>query len=358
MSNYFRLGFALLICLVVPAIALASDSHIPAVSLTEISNQTPSASADYSVTFSTDFGIGAGGGMVIRFFPIDDAGTLGDSSTAGFDFSATTFTSSTITATGTAVSGGTEYSLNFTNSVPAGEQSFTLSGIENSATEASYVMGLSVTMNPTSADFTTSDNFEIATDPCSGIVTTELATLTADPFGTNVLVMRSDAVNGTASTYTLAYATSQEAIDNDTATSVDMTTATTATVQTLDPKTLYYVQVRALDSNNCVLEQSVVTATTEKTLATQRYVKPTVKKIAKQSAVVKWTSDDYVSSYDLQLWSKNKLRKTFKNLTVLKRSLGKDVLKPGKTYQVRVRATYDTAETTRWSKFSEFTTKE
>lgn len=100
-----------------------------------------------------------------------------------------------------------------------------------------------------------------------------------------------------------------------------------------------------------------VSATTQRAIAKQRYAKPTVNKITKRTAVVHWVEHDYVATYDLQLWSKTKLLKRFNNLTALKKALTKKQLQSGKLYKVRVRADYSTAETTRWSKFKQFTTK-
>lgn len=354
----FRLSLTLLVAAFFPITTLASDSHIPAVVVDTISSQAPGASANYTIRFSTEFGIAAGGSMLVRVFPVDSAGALGDSTASGFDFSSTTFSSETIIGSGSAVGAGTEYSISFPSSVPSGEQSFTLSNIVNSATEGDYALGLSVTMNPTANDFTTSDSFAITADPCASIITTEFTEITATAFGTNAIITRSDAVSDAAVSYALVYATSQEAIDTDTATTADMTTVATTTVQDLLAKTLYYFQVRALDSNNCVLEQTTVTATTEKTLSGQRYSKPRVKKIKRTSALVKWSGDDFVETYDMQLWSKNKLKKTFKNLIKLQKALDKKFLNPTTKYEVRVRANYTTGETTRWSKNFLFTTKE
>ncbi len=335
-----------------PLVGQAADTRVTSISVDTLSDQTPGVSANYTVSFHTTESLDS---INLRFFPVTD-GTVGSSTSAGFSFANTTVSSDDFTATGISVSNDTEYTVMFSSTLASGDYTFTLNSVTNSSTEGDYTLGGSTAFNATDSDFTTADPFLISTDPCITITTVELADITATSFGTNASVTRGES-DPVGTTYTLAYATSQEEIDNDTASTTAMTTITETVVEDLTAQTLYYFQVSALDVNNCVLARTSVSATTERAIADKRYTKPTVNKITKRTAVVHWQDKDYVDSYDLQLWSKTKLLKRFNNLSTLKKALTKRYLKSGKTYKVRVRADYTTEETTRWSKFTKFSTK-
>lgn len=338
----------------VPTLTQATDLNISTVTINSISAITPSTTADYSVTFDVAFGILF---LNVRFYPVATDDTLGDSALSGFDFSSTTYSSDTLPSGTTLVlNDNSEFSIAFDSLITTGTYTITLHDVQNTATAGNYKMGLTTTINATDADFVKSDAFAITTDSCVDITTTELADVTATSFGTNVSVTRGDSTT-TPTSYTLAYARTQAAIDDNTASTVDMTAVTSAIVEQLSSETAYIFQVSALDANNCVLARTSVSATTKRAISKQRYVKPTVNKITKRTAVAHWVANDFVDSYDLQLWSKTKLLKRFNNLTALKKTLTKRYLKSGKTYKVRVRADYTTEETTRWSKFKQFTTK-
>lgn len=336
-----------------PLTAQAVDNNITTVTLDAVSDTSPSTTADYTVTFDILFGIGS---LNIRFYPIAEDGSIGDDTLSGFSFANTTVTGDALPSnTVTSVSNDTEISIMFDNALNAGTYTVILHDVQNTATEGNYKIGLSGTFNATDDDFTKSDAFTIMTDPCASITTSELSGVTAESFGTNVFVTRGDS-DPVAASYVLAYATSQESIDADTGTTTNLT-ATVATVSDLDSATLYYFQVSAIDSNNCVLARTAVTATTETPLAQQRYTKPTVNNIKQQSAIAHWADNDYVTSYDVQLRSKTKLIKGYRNLTGLKKKFTKQYLNPDKRYYVRVRAEYTTGEVTKWSKLTAFRTR-
>ncbi|MBI4407013.1 MAG: hypothetical protein HY565_00750 [Candidatus Kerfeldbacteria bacterium] len=337
-----------------PVATQASDSNISFVTVDDISNAAPSVQADYTLTFDVAFGATW---IYIRVYPIADDGTVGDSTLSGFNFASTTITSDSLpSGTTVTLSAGTELMITLNSTVSTGTYSITLHDVQNSATEGNYKIGMASMVTTTDDDFTKSDAFSIITDPCSTITTVELTDVAASSFGTNASVTRGES-DTAATSYLLAYATSQTDIDNDTASTVDMTTITETIVEDLTAQTLYYFQVSALDANNCVLARTSVSATTERAITDRRYTKPTVNKITKRTAVAHWIADDFVDTYDVQLWSKTKLLKRFNNLTTLKKTLTKKYLQSGKTYKVRVRADYTTEETTRWSKFKKFTTQ-
>jgi len=202
-----------------------------------------------------------------------------------------------------------------------------------------------------------SDSFTIAEDPCAAIETAELNGVDATVFGTNVDMERGTYTDSAVGSYSLAYATSQTAIDNDTAETEDMTDDASSIVSGLSAKTEYFFQVRALSSDNCVLAQDTVTATTKRKLSNTRQAQPIVKKIKKRRALVKWTGNTYIDRYTLQLWKGNKKKHVFTGITVKKKQLKKKFLKSAKKYKVRVRAIYVTGEKSDWSKYRKLTTK-
>lgn len=341
----------------VPYIAWGSDDNISNVIVDSISDTTPGATADYQITFTHQFPLNDGGGMTIRMFPMTD-GIVGASGSTGFDFTNTTFSSATLGGEGTSVTSGAEYSITFSETEAPSTHTFTLSNVTNTSTESDYAIGLSVTFNAQDEDHTTSDSFAIFSDPCEGIETTELTGSSVATFGTNAIISRGS-VDGESNTYSLAYATSQEDIDTDVASTVDITSGSEYVVTDLLPETLYYFRTRATDTNNCVLAQTSLTGTTETVIADTAYTKPTVTRIKRRSAKVRWIAEPYVDSYTLQVWSPKKRLKTFRNITTTSKVLTKKHLRAGKKYKVRVRAYYEeTAEKTDWSEFKRFRTKQ
>lgn len=351
MIKLFSLATVSLFCLLSPVLTQATDTRVTSITVDAISDQTPGSASNYTVSFTTVESLSF---ISLRYFPVTD-GAVGSSSAAGFSFANATVGSDDFSGTGISVSDGIEYTVMFSSTLPSGDYTFTLSSITNSSTESDYTLGGSTAFNAVDGDYTTATPFTISSDPCVAVTTVELADVAATTFGTNAVITRGESET-IATSYQLAYATTQTAIDNDTATTVDMTTETSIIIEELVAKTLYYFQVSALDANNCVLARTSVSATTQRAIAKQRYAKPTVNKITKRTAVAHWVADDFVDTYDLQLWSKTKLLKRFNNLTALKKALTKKQLQSDKLYKVRVRADYSTDETTRWSKFKQFTT--
>lgn len=336
---------------------LAADTNITSVVIDDISSTEPGATATYQITFTSENTIGNGGGFELKMFPVSD-GVIGASSTTVFNFGGSSFASNTVQADATAVNQNKELSVALTSTLSPGTYTFTIQNAANTLTEGQYALGLSSAINASDSQFTVTDSFTITTDPCSSIVTETLDGVDAIGFGTSINVSRGEYTSTDVVLYTLAYATSQAAIDDDTAETVDMTTNSSVILQDLEFSTTYYVQVRALDANNCVVASSTVNADTDvQAISSQRYQQPTVRKIRKRSALVKWSGDAIVSSYKMQLWKGKKKIKTFKQLTEKRKLITKKYLKPNTRYEVRVKAMFVSNETSRWSKFKKFQTK-
>ncbi len=357
MMKKFSLYISVLTAFIlVPHFVLGADSNISNVIVDSISDTTPGASASYQITFSHQFTLNDEGGMTIRVFPVVD-GIVGSSGSTGFDFTNTTFSSDDINGEGSAVAGGTEYSISFSENEDPATQTITLNNITNSGVEGDYVIGLSVTLNAEDEDHSTSESFTIFTDPCEGIETVTLNDSSIATFGTNAIITRGS-IEDESAIYSLSYATSQADIDTDIATTIDTTLNSEYILSNLLPETLYYFQTRATDTNNCVLAQTTLTGTTETIIANTPYTKPTTSNVKRRSAKVDWVTTPYVDSYTLQLWSTKKRLKTFRNITSTNKMITKKYLRAGRKYRVRVRGYYEeTQEKTAWSEFKRFKTK-
>lgn len=145
-----------------------------------------------------------------------------------------------------------------------------------------------------------------------------------------------------------------------------LTGQTSYIISNLLPETKYYVAVFAMDSDMNEVAEAATMKTASAPLGTTRFTRPSVPKktIRRRKATVKWaapTAASYVSHYHIQLKTKNKKQiKSFKNVspTDVKKIIPKKYLRPGRTYNVRVRVHFVNGGMTKFSRYQKFTTKQ
>lgn len=330
----------------VPFISQATDdARVTSITMTSQSDTTPAAAATYELTLVTSATITSN--EVVNFVVND-----GLSVDQTFDFTNTTFTSSTISGTGSAVAYSFFYSITLSSDLAAGTHTITLTDVMNGPSDGSdfYWGANSVALAPNVA--VTPDQTPFALGTVSGEPTLIV-------FGGNIAV--SWAAREDAETYGVIISEDENNNDEEV---IEVGEGLNYLLSDLDPETTYYIDVVAYDSDGVQFPVAYLegSTTTEKSIKNTRYSKPTVpkSKIKSTAATVKWTVGDdvdYIDSFSVRLKKGKKTVATYNGIPSDKLQKKLKDLKIESTYTVQVRATYSTDETTKWSKAISFKTK-
>lgn len=338
------------------------DENVTAVPIVNITDDSAGASTSYAIGLTL-----ADTDATTFTFLIGDS-VSGDPSTSGFDWSSVSFGP----AVGVAGEGsvlekdGTSYGYTVTvTSLTSTSPQFGFSNLVNTDTAGCYSVIVTTDPPVEGARLTESEPFTIGDGSCDE---TE-ESVSTDPLSAvavgDHLAVSWDAYTDdeTLASYRVGYSLNEDLSES---TYVDLATTETSYVFDLDTATTYYLNIHGLDSNGdfVLIPYESVTATTgAKTLSKTRYAQPTVKKIGKKKATVKWEASvaaEFVRKFKVEvLTRKGKRVALYKNVSadVLKKVV--TGLTSNKKYDARVKAVYDVNGTNtagKWSKVKGFTT--
>lgn len=346
--------FALVSIFLFPSSVYAeSDPKIASVSANTTSTEK-GAMVDYVFTMETTETLLAGATFSVFFTATDVV-----PQSIGYNFQATTFSSGTILGTAQAIA---EYNYAFltvtlSSELAPGSYSFTLGGVANPNADVSMYPTITSEMLAESNRYTVAENsITIGTGStqvsgCQDVG--EISGLEVKVFGTNASLSW-DAYEE-AVFYTLNWTTEEGELSGETVRGI---TDTNYLIEGLDPKTTYTIDLFA-DLATCVgAATATETIQTKKDVTKMLFAKPKVprKKITQKSVLIRWKTSPVLSAITLQLFQGKKELAVYKNIDA---SDGKVLLKglhAGTRYAIRMKATYITDETSKYSKKKKFRT--
>lgn len=345
------------------ALAGDPDANVTSVVSVEMVDDTAGATSNYAIGLSL-----ADIDATSFSFLIQDART-GDPTAAGFNWHGVSFGPSTgVEGTGSVLEkDGLSYGYTVTvTSLTSTSPQFGFSNLVNSSTAGCYVLIVTTENPPTGeSNFTESTSFTIGDASCDEIEeTVPTGSISAVSVGDHVAVSW-DAYteDETLATYRVGYSLNEDLSES---TFVNLATTETSYMFDLAKETTYYINIYGLDNDGGAVHipYDIATVTTgAKTLAKTRYAKPTVKKIGKKKATVKWEASaaaEFVTKFKVEvLTKKGKQVAIYKNVSadVLKKVV--TGLTSNKKYDARVKAVYDVNGTNtagKWSRTKAFMT--
>lgn len=364
----------------------AADDAISSVAVS-INNTDPDVYSEYVVDFTTTETIESGSGPsgLLHVYFTNASGT--------YDDSVTPFAEATLSEGMTTISGsslappiegdvdGEITAVRIGETIEAGSYRVVLNNVHNPPEGGTFRLALSSVGLPT-APATYSDTFAIGnvgsdseennsnpeednSNDSDSESDEEDTTVFSDddPIGSGMrttvvgddVLVEWDAYSS-ADSYTLRYQINSSALQEQTGITENSTLLTS--IGTSADLTLQLFAI--VDSQYVALSSATETQTESFSIEQKKYTKPKVpkKKRKKKKVLVKWTAQDNVTSYTLQILNgKRKKIRTVKNIASSKTKKQIKKLKPGKKYFARVKATYITGKSGQFSKRIKFRTK-
>lgn len=251
---------------------------------------------------------------------------------------------------------GTVGHIQILNSLPAGPIRLTVTQVLNPSIEGNYVAAVS-TASTLSADrgYMASSTFEITDGVDCSIQ--EIDHFTSFSFGNVISTIWNAFTDATG--YTIAWWPTADDTAEQTAT---LSSETSYLITGLETNTAYSVQLIAGTALCELAAQASTTATTDtQTITDQEYAAPRVPRAKRKQkqVTVEWNTDEGVSSYTLQLFNAaQQVQRTMADIPSSTTARVMKKLHPGKKYFVRLSATYSNDESTQFSSFVAFRTKQ
>lgn len=389
---YFSTIFAFIVLFFssLPSTVLATN-NISSVSVTPEST-TPGATASYPLTFTTTTTLNSGTSLALLFFTATDSLPA-----TSFSMGSSTYSSSTVTGTYTAltqgVSGG---QISLSSTLTAGTYSVTITGVVNPGASGNFKIGMTDETDLQNATYTYTSSFTIDSETQTGSVASNAVSSVIWTPGSLVPEATTDhafsittsndiPVTGTFSLYfgaaesdpsASAFSLAETTFESDTivgqfSTRNDNSVGVLVLTQNLTAGTYTFTLKNVINgvagSTSFFITSEVVSSTVAATYTVSESImfmdlpetpaKLKVKNIEQRSATLKWGEVTGADTYTIQLVKKNGTKiKTWNNIASTKKKIkaSQKLLKSEKTYKFRVKSC-NNAGCSAFSKYKKFT---